>query len=92
MITRKTVSSLEVIRRNFWEKSYDKSRQHFKKQRHHFANKGPYNQSFVDLLLAMLGLCCCAGFPLVATSRGYFLVAVYTLLTEVVSLASEQGL
>ena len=46
MITRKTVSSLEVIRRNFWEKSYDKSRQHFKKQRHHFANKGPYNQSY----------------------------------------------
>ena len=24
-----------------WKKSYDKSRQCFKKQRHHFANKGP---------------------------------------------------
>ena len=24
-----------------WEKSYDKPRQHIKKQRHHFADKGP---------------------------------------------------
>ena len=29
-----------------WKKSYDKSRQHFKKQRHHFADKGLYNQSY----------------------------------------------
>ena len=28
-----------------WKKSYDKSRQHIKKQRHHFANKGAYSQS-----------------------------------------------
>ena len=28
-----------------WKKSYDKTRQHIKKQRHHFANKGPYSQS-----------------------------------------------
>ena len=28
------------------KKSYDKSRQHIKKQRHHFANKGPYSQSY----------------------------------------------
>ena len=28
------------------EESYDKPRQHIKKQRHHFANKGPYSQSF----------------------------------------------
>ena len=27
-------------------KSYDKLRQHIKKQRHHFTIKGPYNQSF----------------------------------------------
>ena len=27
-------------------KSYDKSRQHIKKQRHYFANKGPSSQSF----------------------------------------------
>ena len=29
-----------------WKKSYDKPRQHVKKQRHHFANKGPYSQSY----------------------------------------------
>ena len=28
------------------KKSYDKPRQHIKKQRHHFANKGPYSQSY----------------------------------------------
>ena len=29
-----------------WKKSYDKTRQHIKKPRHHFANKGPYCQSY----------------------------------------------
>ena len=29
-----------------WKKSYDKHRQHIKKQRHYFADKGPYSQSF----------------------------------------------
>ena len=29
-----------------WKKSYDKPKQHIKKQRHHFANKGPYSQSY----------------------------------------------
>ena len=29
-----------------WEKSYDKPRQHIKKQRHYFANKGPSSQSY----------------------------------------------
>ena len=29
-----------------WEKSYDQPRQHIKKQRHYFANKGPYSQSY----------------------------------------------
>ena len=29
-----------------WKKSYDKPRQHIKKQRHYFANKGPYSQSY----------------------------------------------
>ena len=29
-----------------WKKSYDKPRQHIKKQRHHFANKVPYSQSY----------------------------------------------
>ena len=29
-----------------WKKSYDKTRQHIKKQRHYFANKCPYSQSY----------------------------------------------
>ena len=29
-----------------WKKSYDQLRQHIKKQRHHFANKGPSSQSY----------------------------------------------
>ena len=29
-----------------WKKSYDKPRQYIKKQRHHFADRGPYRQSY----------------------------------------------
>ena len=29
-----------------WKKSYDKLRQHIKKQRYHFADKGPYIYSY----------------------------------------------
>ena len=29
-----------------WKQSYDKPRQCIKKHRHHFANKGPYSQSY----------------------------------------------
>ena len=29
-----------------WKKSYDRPRQHIKKQRHYFANKGPSSQSY----------------------------------------------
>ena len=29
-----------------WKKSYDQPRQHFQKQRHYFANKGPSRQSY----------------------------------------------
>ena len=29
-----------------WQKSYDKPRQNIKKQRHYFANKDPYSQSY----------------------------------------------
>ena len=29
-----------------WKKSCDKPRQHIEKQRHHFADKGPYSQSY----------------------------------------------
>ena len=30
-----------------WKKSYDQPRQHIKKQRHYFANKGPSSQTTV---------------------------------------------
>ena len=29
-----------------WKKCHDKPRQPIKKQRHHFANKGPYSQIY----------------------------------------------
>jgi len=29
-----------------WKKSYDQPRQHIKKQRHYFTNKGPSNQGY----------------------------------------------
>ena len=29
-----------------WKESYDQPRQYIKKQRHHFANKGPYSQGY----------------------------------------------
>ena len=29
-----------------WKESYDQPRQHIKKQRHYFANKGPYGQGY----------------------------------------------
>ena len=29
-----------------WKQSYDKPRKHIKKQRHYFADKGPYIQSY----------------------------------------------
>ena len=38
--------SHEMKRRVFLEESYDKPRQHIKKQRHYFANKGPSSQSY----------------------------------------------
>ena len=30
-----------------WKKNYEQPRQHIKKQRHYFANKGPYSQAMV---------------------------------------------
>ena len=30
-----------------WKESYEKPRQHIKKQKHHFSNKGPYSQNYV---------------------------------------------
>ena len=37
-----------------WKESYDKPRQCTRKQRHHFANKGPYSQSY-GFLVVMYG-------------------------------------
>ena len=34
------------IKNTPWKESYDQPRQHIKKQRHYFANKGPSSQSF----------------------------------------------
>ena len=38
--------SHEIKTHTSWKESYDKPRQHIKKQRHHFANKGPSSQSY----------------------------------------------
>ena len=46
---------------------------------------------FYFYFLAVLGLGCCAGFLLVAASRGCSLVVVRWLLTAVASLVVEQG-
>ena len=40
------------------EESYDQPRQHIKKQRHHFANKGPSSQSYGFFLVVMYGCVC----------------------------------
>ena len=34
------------LKHTSWKKSYDQSRQHIKKPRHYFANKGPSSQSY----------------------------------------------
>ena len=38
--------SHEIKTLTSWKKSYDQPRQHIKRQRHYFANKGPSNQSY----------------------------------------------
>ena len=38
--------SHEIKTLTLWKKSYDQPRQHVKKQRHYFANKGPSCQGF----------------------------------------------
>ena len=38
--------SHEIKKLTPWKKSYDQPRQHFKKKRYHFANKGPSSQSY----------------------------------------------
>ena len=38
--------SHEIKRLALWKESYDKHRQHIKKQRYHFAEKGSYSESY----------------------------------------------
>ena len=45
-VTADTDYSHEIKRLDPWKKSYDKHRQHIKKERHDFANKGLYSQNF----------------------------------------------
>ena len=51
--------------------------------------KNYFDLSIHYLFLAVLGLCCCAGFTLVVESGGCSLVAVHGLLTAVASLVLE---
>ena len=48
--------------------------------------------NFTYLFLAVLGLCCCVGFSLVAGSRGCSLVAAHGFLMMISSVVAEQGL
>ena len=46
----------------------------------------------ISLFLAVLGLRCCTGFPVVGLSGGYSLVAVHRFLSASASLVVERGL
>ena len=46
----------------------------------------------IYLFSTVLGLCCCAGFSLVAVSRGHSLVVVNGLLIGAAPLFAEHGL
>jgi len=54
-----------------WKESYDKPRQHIKKQRHHFANRGPYSPSygFSSSHVPMWELDPKEGFPIVVLEK-----------------------
>ena len=45
-ITTEGNFSHEIQRHAPWKESYDQLKQHIKKQRHYFANKGPSSQSY----------------------------------------------
>ena len=45
-ITADGDSSHEIKMLAPWKESYDQPRQHIKKQRHYFANKGPSSQGY----------------------------------------------
>ena len=42
-----TVTAAMKLKDTPWKKSYDKPRQHIKKQRHHFADKGLHSETMV---------------------------------------------
>ena len=48
-----------------------------------------FKNEFMYLFLAVLGLCCCVGFSLIAASGGYSLAMVCGLLVLVASLVVE---
>ena len=45
-ITADCDCSHEIKTLTLWKESYDQPRQHIKKQRHDFVNKGPYSQGY----------------------------------------------
>ena len=45
-ITADGVCSHEIKRLTSWKKSYDQPKQHIKKQRHCFADKGPFSKNY----------------------------------------------
>ena len=49
-----------------WKKSYDQPRQHIKKQRHYFGDKGLYSQSYVFFPVVMCG---CEGWSIKTAER-----------------------
>ena len=44
--SRQMVTAAMKLKDTPWKESYDEPRQHIKKQRHYFANKGPSSQSY----------------------------------------------
>ena len=40
------VTAAMKLKDTSWKKSYDQPREHIKKQRHYFANKGPFSPSY----------------------------------------------
>ena len=55
-ILQRVIEAMKLKDTPPWKKSYDKPRQHIKKQRHHCANKGPYGQSY-GFSSSLVGLC-----------------------------------
>ena len=49
------------------------------------------NFLLIYIIVIVLGLCCCAGFSLVAAGRGYSVIAVGGLLIVVASVIAEHG-